>query len=185
MGINQVDIKDHFESCHRVTSWRFLAKNQNKCLKFLYLHYWYAPRVHRGVYRSGRNHRSRISRFQMRPWRFRTTGTQKVLKKCRNLLKMPVFEQFLGSSCFKPLWLHLKPKNLNSMVSPGSVDPLGYPGGVSIAEWKKIGLICLSGQGYGRSKISFHFPEKYLSYIIQKQTSNLICSSLCMNQQIV
>ena len=33
--INQADIKDHFESCHRVTSWRFLAKKSKQMFNIL------------------------------------------------------------------------------------------------------------------------------------------------------
>ena len=47
---------------------------------------------------------------------------------------MPVFEQFFGSSGSKPSQSHLKPKNLNSMVFPGSIDPPGHPDGVSIVK---------------------------------------------------
>ena len=35
MDINQVDIKDHFESCHRVTSYRFVAKKCKQMFKIL------------------------------------------------------------------------------------------------------------------------------------------------------
>ena len=35
LEINQADIKDHIESCHRVTSWRFLAKKSKQMFKIL------------------------------------------------------------------------------------------------------------------------------------------------------
>ena len=99
-----------------------------------------------GVYRSRKNHRIQIFRFQMRLWRFRATRTKKLLKNRHFLWFSALFDEILGSSCSKPRRSHLKPKNSNSMVSPGSVDTLGHPGGVSIAEWiKNWPVICLSG----------------------------------------
>ena len=135
--INTEGTIDHIDT--RKARQRVLStpENQNKHKDWRYLCYWYAPRGAIGVERSGRNPRIWFHWSQMRPSHFGAARSKKPLKKCRNLSKVLDFQWFLGFSSSKTSWWYLKPKKSNSLDYPGSTDPTGHPGGVSIAKWNK------------------------------------------------
>ena len=79
---------------------------------------------------------------------------------------MPGFERFLVSSGPKASWSHSKPKKSNSVVSPGSVDPLGTLGRTISKMNKKLALspLVIEAKSQVRkvleSQITFKSPYK-------------------------
>ena len=83
----------------------FAMKNQNKCLKHIYLNYWQSYWAEKGTKMTGREHRISISRFPGRPRGFRAAKSQKPFKKSQELQKSAKFSIFFVSSPFKTTWL--------------------------------------------------------------------------------
>ena len=55
----------------------FAMKNQNKCLKHIYLNYWQSYWAEKGTKMTGRGHRISISKFPGRPCGFKVAKDKK------------------------------------------------------------------------------------------------------------
>ena len=55
----------------------FAMKNQNKCLKHIYLNYWQSYWAEKGTKMTGRDHRISISKFPGRPYGFKVAKDKK------------------------------------------------------------------------------------------------------------
>ena len=56
---------------------------------------------------------------------------------------MPEIERFFVSRYFETSWLHLGPRDANSIASSQPVDPLGHPGGVLIVKIQAIQIFVM------------------------------------------
>ena len=103
-------------------------------LNFFPKHQLSSPRVAKGVKRTRRTHRIRISRFQVRPRSFKSARSQKTFKNSQILSKTPVLDRFLSCSALKTSWSQLNPRNSNSVGLSRFLTPL-VPLGAN-SQWK-------------------------------------------------
>ena len=138
----------------------FAMKNQNKCLKHIYLNYWQSYWAEKGTKMTGRDHRISISKFPGRPCGLKVAKDKKHRKFGRFLQFLALFERFLASSSSETTWSTWKLRNSDSLSPSGHFDTLYNPVPLPIVNWIK-NWVRLPQCGIGLEPIQKIFLEKF------------------------
>ena len=126
-----------FETVTVLPESTFAMKNQNKCLKHIYLNYWQSYWAEKGTKMTGRDHRISIFKFPGRPCGFKVARDKKHRKSGQFLQFLALFERFLASSSSETTWSTWRLKNSYSLSPSSHFGTLYNPVPLPIVNWNK------------------------------------------------
>ena len=142
----------------------FAMKNQNKCLKHIYLNYWQSYWAEKGTKMTGRDHKISILKFLGQQCGLKVAKDKKHRKFGRFLHFLALFERFLASSSSETTWSTWKLRNSDSLSPSSHFDTLYNPVPLPIVNWIK-NQFCLPQCGRSSEKILKGVYSKCVKYI--------------------